>query len=72
MATTPSEIIAAIDAAILKWADEPLTIAVAGRNIQYRTLQQLRDARDYYAKLQKATSTTRPFFFQKLKAGGPR
>ena len=51
--------IAAIDAAILKWADKPITLAHQWRSTTYRDLDQLIRAREYYTKLEAGTQPGR-------------
>jgi hypothetical protein len=43
-------IISAIDAAILAWADKPVTLTNNGRTTTYRTMDELLKARDYYTR----------------------
>jgi hypothetical protein len=55
--STYSDIVAALDAAILAWCDKPVTLShPGGRSNTYRSLDELIRARDYYAKLTAATA----------------
>jgi len=65
-------IITAIDAAILEWAGEPVSMQEGGRSVTYRSLTQLIDARKYYANLQQQVTNKKPFGIINLKAGGAR
>lgn len=62
-------IIDAIDAAITNWVDKPVNISIAGRSITYRSLKELIDARNHYARLAVAKRTGRGFTITNLKAG---
>lgn len=66
-------IIAAIDAAIEEWVGEPVSMADGhGRQVTYRSINQLLDARKYYAALQSNINKGRPFGIIPLKTSGPR
>ncbi len=65
-------IIAAIDNAITAWAGKPLTLSESGRSVTYRSLNELLDARRYYAKLAIAAANKKPFKIGHFKAGGTR
>jgi len=65
-------IITAIDVAILSWVGEPVVLTEQGRSVTYRNLNQLLDARRYYAKLQLQINNKKPFRITHLKAGGAR
>lgn len=68
-----SGIITAIDAAILEWVGEPVTLSEAGRSVTYRSLDSLIEARKYYAGLQAQSSRSgRPFGIIPIKAPGAR
>jgi hypothetical protein len=68
-----SSIIAAIDAAIEAQAAKPLTInAPDGRAHTYRTLKELTDARQYYARLESKRKNPRGFTMSRIKMGGAR
>ena len=62
-------IVDAIDAAITSWADRPVSLSIAGRSITYRSLTELINARNHYARLAVANRTGRPFTITNLKAG---
>ena len=62
-------IIDVIDAAITNWVDKPVNISIAGRSITYRSLKELIDARNHYARLAVAKRTGRGFTITNLKAG---
>ena len=62
-------IVDAIDAAITSWADKPVSLSIAGRSITYRSLNELINARNHYARLAVAARTGRPFTITNLKAG---
>jgi hypothetical protein len=51
MAVSYATIIETIDTAINTWAGRPVSIAVEGRTITYRSLRELMDARKYYSQL---------------------
>ena len=65
-------IIEAIDAAIAAWASKPVTLAESGRSVTYRSLNELLDARRYYAKLAISAANKKPFKISHFKAGGTR
>ncbi len=69
---TNAAIIAAIDDAILAWADQPVSLSISGRTITYRSLAELIDARKYYAQLATTASVGRGFTIKHFKAGGSR
>lgn len=57
MPTSYTDIVDALDAAILAWAGSPLAVTIHGRTTQFRTMDDLLKARTYYAAL--AAQTTR-------------
>ena len=65
-------IIDAIDTAIADWAGKPVMLSEAGRQVTYRSLNSLLEARRYYAKLQLQVNNEKPFRITHLKAGGAR
>lgn len=65
-------IIDAIDAAILNWVGEPVTVMRNGRTITYRTLDELIRARNLYVRLAAGTTNNRGVKISYLKNGGPR
>jgi hypothetical protein len=68
-----SAIITAIDAAIEEWVGEPVSLADGhGRQVTYRSLSQLLEARKYYAELQTHINNKKPFGVINLKATGAR
>lgn len=64
--------ITAIDAAILEWAGEPVTLSEQGRSVTYRSLNSLLEARKYYAELQSQVNNRKPFGIINIKASGAR
>lgn len=67
-----SSIIAAIDDAILNWADRPASISINGRQTTYRSLDDLIRARKYYAQLAANSNSGRKFRITEIKANGAR
>jgi len=70
MATAPVDIIEAIDAAILAWADEPVSISIEGRSKTFRSLDELTRARNYYSSLLRNTAGSHAFQLHNIKHGG--
>lgn len=70
MSTTPQEVIDAIDAAILGWVGEPVSVTFKGRTVTYRSLNELLQARTHFSQLLAATAKTEPFQLRRVKAGG--
>lgn len=70
MSTTPQEVIDAIDAAILGWVGEPVSVTFKGRTITYRSLDELLRARTHFSQLLAATAHAEPFQLRRVKAGG--
>ena len=70
MSTTPQSVIDAIDAAILSWAGEPVSVSFKGRTITYRSLDELLRARIHFAQLLAASAQTEPFQLRRIAAGG--
>ena len=54
-----SEIIAAIDAAVLAKAAFPITLSSGGKATTYRSLMELIEARKFYMELQSASGDIR-------------
>ena len=65
-------VVDAIDAAILNWVGEPITISQSGRALTYRTIDELTRARKYYARLASAAGNPKGFKVSVVKNGGPR
>ena len=63
-------IIAALDAAILAWADKPVTLANNGRTTTYRSLDELIRARTYYASLAAAATPSGSLRMSRFRSGG--
>jgi len=59
VSTAPQDIIDALDAAILDWADKPVTLNATGKSVTYRTLAELVKARQYYAQLVAGSDSTK-------------
>lgn len=55
-------IIAAIDGAIEAWAGKPISLSINGRQVTYRSLKDLTDARTYYSNLSAAAGDIRNSF----------
>ena len=66
---TYAAIITAIDDAIASWAGEPVTHTRDGKSFTYRTLDELINARKYYASLANKSRNGRACTIQNLKAG---
>lgn len=67
-----ADIIAAIDAAILNWASQPVEIDVNGRKTIYRSLDELTRARKYYAQLLAQGADGNVPQFVQVSNGGPQ
>jgi len=65
-------IIDALDTAITSWAAKPVQLSIEGRSITYRSLNELIEARRYYAKLLAKPNNEKGFTITHLKSGGPR
>ncbi len=70
MATSYADIIAAIDAAVLSWAGQPVRVKDEyNREIEYRSLDELMRARAQYVQLQVSSSGQRGFALQTIQPG---
>lgn len=69
-AATYTAIIAAIDAAILNWAGEPVVIEQGGKKVEYRKLDDLLKARKTYAQLLSTATRGKTYRIQPLRNGG--
>jgi hypothetical protein len=60
MSTSPSDIVAAIDAAILTMlaGGGAQSLAIAGKSITYSSLAELQKARAFYSRISEAESST--------------
>lgn len=66
-------IVEAIDAAILDWIGEPISIQTGQRQLTFRSLDELTRARRYYAQLAASASAGgRKFRISEIKANGAR
>ena len=63
-------IIAAIDAAIEAWAGKPVTVTLDGHTNTYRTFDELRAARKYYAGLVAASAPSSALRMTRFNSGG--
>lgn len=73
MSTSYQDIINAIDAAILKWVDEPVKLSFGDEGmVEYRSLHQLNSTRDKYVRLLATSQRRRPFRLLPIRPGGPR
>jgi len=69
MSTT--SIITAIDAAIESWAGKPVSLSINGRQVQYRSLDELISARKYYASVAAGSGNIRDSFkIAHFRSGG--
>ena len=71
MATDPQAIVDAIDAAILAWCDDPVSLTINGRSVTYRSLDELIRARATYTHLVNAAAENIGVQFRRITAGGP-
>ena len=66
---TYSAIITAIDDAIEGWVGKPVSLSTSsGESVTYRSLNELIDARKYYAALAARAANKKPFKIQHLKS----
>ena len=63
-------IIDAIDAAILAWVGEPVSLSIAGRTLTYRSLGELLEARKHYSTILRTQSGGQGFQISHIAAGG--
>ena len=71
MSATYTVIITAIDAAIQAGVSKPGSLTVAGQTIQYRSLVELIETRNYYQQLLNQSSTVRDSFkIAQITSGG--
>ncbi len=74
MSVDYQSIIDAIDAAVLSWVGEPVKLSFGHGegDVEYRSMKDLREAREYYSNLLKGSQTKRPFRLLPIRPGGSR